>query len=33
VYEIADESLRRAKLWSDFAAALQKRPATCRETW
>jgi hypothetical protein len=27
VYEVADESLRRAKLWSDFAAALQMRAA------
>jgi ParB-like chromosome segregation protein Spo0J len=27
VYEVLDESRRRAKLWSDFAAALQTRPA------
>ncbi len=27
VYEVADESLRRAKLWAEFAATLQSRPA------
>jgi ParB-like chromosome segregation protein Spo0J len=27
VYEVLDESRRRAKLWSEFAAALQTRPA------
>jgi ParB-like chromosome segregation protein Spo0J len=26
VYEVADESLRRARLWTEFAAALESRP-------
>jgi ParB-like chromosome segregation protein Spo0J len=39
VYEVADESRRRAQAWTDFAAALQGRPgallrsAAQRETW
>ena len=27
VYEVADESMRRAQAWGEFAAALQRRPA------
>jgi ParB-like chromosome segregation protein Spo0J len=39
VYEVADESRRRAQAWADFAAALQRRPgallrsAALKETW
>jgi ParB-like chromosome segregation protein Spo0J len=39
VYEVADESRRRAKVWEDFAAALQRRPsvllrsAALEEVW
>jgi hypothetical protein len=27
VYEVADECMRRAQVWSEFASALQRRPA------
>jgi ParB-like chromosome segregation protein Spo0J len=39
VYEVADESRRRAQVWADFAAALQRRPGALlrsraqREVW